>query len=117
MVKKILVVDDDQDIRDSFKEILEKNGFKVFTAVDCDDCMKKLEKINPDLIIMDIMMPGTPVEECIREIKNIDILYASVVKMNQAEDKNLLSHPKTVGYLEKPVDINLLVKKVEEIFK
>ena len=43
MVKTILVVDDEPDIRDSVKLILEVNGYKVVTATDGDDCLRKLK--------------------------------------------------------------------------
>ncbi|MGF3555142.1 MAG: response regulator, partial [Thermoplasmatota archaeon] len=52
MQKTILVVDDEQDIRDSVKLILEKNGYKVESAVDGDDCLKKVSKLKPDLILL-----------------------------------------------------------------
>ena len=68
MAKKIMVVDDEPDIRATVKTVLEKNGYKVVTAVDGDDCLKKLKKEKPDLILMDIMMPGTPVREVVPTI-------------------------------------------------
>ena len=73
MAKKIMVVDDEADIRSSVKTILEKEGYEVITAVNGDDCLKKLEKGKPDLILLDIMMPGTPVREIVKKIKEVKI--------------------------------------------
>ena len=57
MTKTILVVDDELDIRQSVKMILEKNGYTVLTAENGDDCLIKIKDTTPDLILLDIMMP------------------------------------------------------------
>ena len=54
----ILVVDDDDRIRELVKEYLEENQFLVTTASDALDAKKKLEIIKFDILILDIMMPG-----------------------------------------------------------
>ncbi len=114
MVKKILVVDDDGDIRDSVKIILSKNGYKVITAVDGDDGLKKCEKEKPDLVLLDIMMPGTPIREIVPKMKNTKIVYLSVVRVSEAEKENLLSL-NVKGFIQKPFDIKELVKKIKKI--
>ena len=65
MAKKIMVVDDEEDIRSTVKSLLEKNRYEVITAINGDDCLQKLAKNKVDLILMDIMMPGTPVKKII----------------------------------------------------
>ncbi len=57
MVKTIFIVDDEPDIRQSVKMILEKNSYRVITAEDGDDCLEKLKGTRPDLILLDIRMP------------------------------------------------------------
>ena len=53
-----MIVDDEPDIRTTVKAVLEKNGYKVVTAVNADDCFKKIKGgETPDLILMDIIMP------------------------------------------------------------
>ena len=54
----ILVVDDDNRIRELVKEYLEENNFVVTTAIDAFDAKKKLDIIKFDILILDIMMPG-----------------------------------------------------------
>lgn len=56
--KTILVVDDNEELRDALSEYLGQNGFKVLTACDGDQMWKILDKNDPSLIILDIMMPG-----------------------------------------------------------
>ncbi len=115
MVKTIMVVDDEPDNITTVKTILEKNGFKVVSAVNGDDCLKKLEKVTPDLILMDIMMPGTPVREVVSKIKNIKIAYLSVVRTSEAEKEELLKAKNIVDFIQKPFDIHELIKKVKKL--
>ena len=65
----ILVVDDDNRIRELVKEYLEENNFIITTAKDSNDAKKKLEIIKFDIIILDIMMPGESGLELTKKIK------------------------------------------------
>jgi DNA-binding response OmpR family regulator len=114
MAKKIMVVDDEPDIRDTVKTIFEKEGYKVVTAVSGDDCLKKLYE-KPDLILMDIMMPGTPTKDVVNKIKGIKIAYLSVVRVSEADKEDLMKNKNIVDYIQKPFDIKELVKRVNKI--
>jgi two-component system sensor histidine kinase/response regulator len=114
MTKTVMVVDDEADVRSTIKAVLEKQKYEVLTATSGDDCLKSLEGgAKPDLILMDIMMPGTPVKEVISKIKGIKILYFSSVKMSEAEKKDLEKIGNIVGFVQKPLDINKFVEKVK----
>jgi len=113
MVKTVLVVDDEEDIRESVRMILEKNGYKVITAEDGDDCLKKLRETTPDLILLDIMMPGTPVTEVIKNITNIKIAFMSVVRISDARKKGLCTQENIVDFFQKPFNVTDLVDRVE----
>ena len=115
MSKKIMVVDDEPDIRDTVKTILEKKGYKVVTAVNGDDCLKKLKKETPNLILMDIMMPGTPVKDVIKMIKGVPIAYLSVVRISEAEKEQLLRAKNIVDFIHKPFDIKELLDRVKKL--
>jgi len=116
MVKKILVVDDEPDIRNTVKTVLEKNKYKVVTAVNADDCLKKVQAgEKPDLILMDIMMPGTPVREVIPKLGKIKVAYLSVVRTSEAEKEDLMKSKNIVDFIQKPFDINELVKRVKKL--
>ncbi len=58
MPDKILIVDDESDILDLAKVILEKNGFRVVNAYDGDEALVKAEAEMPDLVLLDVVMPG-----------------------------------------------------------
>jgi CheY-like chemotaxis protein len=112
--KTILVVDDEKDIRTTIQEILEKEGYKVITAIGGDDCLEKLKKLNPDLILMDIMMPGTPVPIVVKRIKKPKISYLSVVKVSEAEKRDLMKQKNIVGFIPKPFEVEDLIEKVKK---
>lgn len=113
MPKTILVVDDEPDIRQSVKMILEMNGYNVIEAVNGDDCLEKLQTETPDLILLDIMMPGTPVSDVVKQIKDIKIAFMSVVRISDARKKGLCTQDNIVDFFQKPFNVNDLVQRVE----
>ncbi len=115
MGKTIMVVDDEADIRATVKTILEKEGYTVLTAVDGDDALKQLKKTKPSLILLDIMMPGTPVRDVVKKIKGIKIIYVSVVRTSEAEKEELLGQNNIIDFIQKPFDIKDLVKRVKKV--
>lgn len=117
MPKKILVVDDEPDIRQSVKMILELNGYEVETATNGDECLQKIQQETPDLILLDIMMPGTPVTEIIKHITNIKIAFMSVVRISDARKKGLCTQDNIVDFFQKPFNVNDLIERVELILQ
>ena len=111
--KTILVVDDEPDIRESVKMILEPNGYKVITATDGDDCLKILKDQTPDLILLDIMMPGIPVSEVVKQITKIKIAFMSVVRISEARKRGLCDQGNVVDFLQKPFNVDDLVSRVK----
>jgi len=111
--KVIMVVDDEPDIRESVKMILEMNGYTVVMAVNGDDCLDKLNQYKPDLILLDIMMPGTPVTEVVKKIQNIKIAFMSVVRISDARKRGLCAQENIVDFFQKPFNVTDLVERVE----
>lgn len=112
MKKSILVVDDEPDVRQSVKMILEMNGYRVIEAVDADDCLKKVKEEKPDLILLDIMMPGTPVGEIVKQINDIKIAFMSVVRISDARKQGLLAQENVVDFFQKPFNVSDLIERV-----
>jgi DNA-binding response OmpR family regulator len=115
MTKTIMVADDEPDIRATVKTVLEQNGYKVITAISGDDCLKQLKKGKPDLILMDIMMPGTPTKDVVSQIKDVKISFLSVVRTSEAEKEELVKQKNIVDFIQKPFDINELLKRVKKL--
>ena len=69
MMKKILIIDDDDLFRDMMKKLLERAGYQVFEAMNGYDGLKMAEKMNADLIVTDIIMPEKEGIETIIELR------------------------------------------------
>lgn len=123
---KILVTDDDRDIRDSLQAILEGEGFDVVTAENKSEGMDKLEKENPDLLILDVMMEtmedgfvmarelkGNP------DYKNLPILMLTGVKEETGIDFKSTAGDQewnpVDGFLDKPVNPEILMKEINKL--
>lgn len=119
--KKILIVDDEEDIQKLLKIRLEQEGFTILIAGDGEKGIKVAELEMPDLIILDIMMPKIDGYSCLKEIrrtqktKDIPILMMSGKEEEKVRD--LFAFQKISGYLEKPFELDNLVAKAKEILK
>ncbi|MBU3911055.1 MAG: response regulator [Candidatus Omnitrophica bacterium] len=119
--KKILFIDDEEDIQKLLKMRLEQENFNVITASDGDVGVKTAEQETPDLIILDIMMPKMDGYTCLKEIrslpktKNIPVLMLSGKEEEKVRD--LFAFQKISGYIEKPFELDDIVAKVKEILK
>ena len=116
-MKTILVVDDEPDIRESVKNILEKQGYRVLTAADGGDCLNTLHEVTPDLILLDIMMPSIPVGELVKQIENVKIAFMSVMGISEARKQGLCEQDNIVDFIQKPFDTNDLISRVNLILK
>ncbi len=83
---KVLVVDDEDDIRYLVRSLLETRGVDVVEAGSGEECLQILEKFSPDLILLDIMMPGIDGWEVLRRIKSNDDYKSIPVAMLTSVD-------------------------------
>jgi len=117
-MKKIMIVDDNEDIRRAVERTLTMEGYETLTASDGDDCLEQLStlSVKPDLILLDIMMPGTPVAEVIEKIEGgVKIAYLSAVRGSEENKKRMLSRKNVVDFISKPVDRDGLLQIVREL--
>ncbi len=119
--KKILIIDDEEDIQKLLKIRLEQEGFSVATAGDGEKGTKAAELEMPDLILLDIMMPNVDGYSCLKEIRRIKKIKDTPVLMLSGKEeekvRDLFAFQKISGYLEKPFELDNLVAKVKEILK
>ncbi len=114
IMAKIMVVDDEQDIRDSVKTILETQGYEVLLSINGDDCVEQLSNKEVDLILLDIMMPGMPVREVVSRLSGTKIAFLTVVRTSEAEKESLLKNQNVVDFIQKPFDLDELIMRVKK---
>lgn len=112
-MKEIFIVEDDQDIRELIGFLLESHNYKVKTFPTAEDFQKALLTDNPDLILLDIMLPdGNGIEIC-RELRETEsTTKIPVVLMSAHADASLLHNNCADDFIAKPFDIDDLVARV-----
>ena len=112
----ILVVDDDNGIRELVKEYLEQNNYITSTAKDAIDANEKIKLIKFDLIILDIMMPGKSGLEFLKENKNsLDTPIILLTAKGEAIDRIEGLETGADDYLPKPFEPKELVLRIKNI--
>ncbi|MBP6285494.1 MAG: response regulator transcription factor [Ferruginibacter sp.] len=120
-VKKILIADDEPDILEIIQYNLKNEGYEVATAKNGNDALDLAKRFNPDLIILDIMMPGkTGIEVCnlLRmqpAFNDTLIIFLTALSDEGTEIKGLETGAD--DYLTKPVSPKVLVSKVNALFR
>ena len=112
----ILVVDDDDGIRDLVKQYLNENNYLVTTAFNAENAKKKIDTIKFDLIVLDIMMPGKSGLEFTME--NKDKLYTPIILLTAKGEAEERIHGLEVGaddYLAKPFEPKELILRIKNI--
>ena len=119
--KKILIIDDEEDIQKLLKIRLEQESFIVTTADDGKKGAEAAELEAPDLILLDIMMPNVDGYSCLKEIRRIqktkDIPVVMLSGKEEEKVRDLFAFQKISGYIEKPFELDNLVAKIREILK
>jgi len=117
-MKKILIVDDEQDIVESLKFVLEDCGYTCFCAYNGEDGLKLAREIMPDLIILDVMMPrinGYKISRLLKfDKKYKDIPILMVTARSQEEDKLIGEETGADEYITKPFDLDDVIKTVQK---
>lgn len=114
----LLVVDDDTRIRDLLSRYLSEQGFRVTTAADAAEARRKLEGIDFDLLVLDLMMPGESglsLTRSLRELKSVPILMLTALAEGEARIDGLEAGAD--DYLAKPFNPRELVLRINNILK
>ena len=118
---KVLIVDDDTDARFTIGEIVNSLGYDSDFASDGFDCLDKIDKITPDLVLLDIMMPkmdGFQTIKKIRENKNLKSLKVyALTAYAMLSDKGIIERNGFDGLITKPINTVQLERKLNQIFK
>ena len=120
--RRIMIVDDNPDVVETLRAIMESEGHVVETAGTADECIKKIKdkkgKGLPALMLLDIMMPGMGVKELLsrfnkdKKAAKIKIIYLTAVAASEKERKGYIAAGNVVDYITKPFYLEDLVKRV-----
>ena len=118
MENRILIVDDDEKLQRLLKEYLENNGFQVLSLMDGSQVLKTISTKSPDLIILDIMLPGKDGLEILKEIRR-DYLLPVIMLTAKGEDTDRIVGLELGGddYLPKPFNPRELLARMKAILR
>ena len=116
-IRKVLVVDDSKTELMFMTDLLQKNGFAVKTAEGADDAFRRLAEEKPDLILMDVVMPGQNGFQLTRAITRdprfTDVPVIMCTSKNQETDRVWGMRQGARDYIVKPVDADELMAKIK----
>ncbi len=115
-MKKILIVDDEQDIVESLKFVLESSGYTCYCAYNGEDGLNMARDLMPDLLILDVMMPrinGYKISRLLKfDSKYKDIPILMITARSQEEDKLIGEETGADEYITKPFDLDEVLEIV-----
>jgi len=118
---RILIVDDSPTEIYKLSAMLEKNGFSVLTAENGEDGVAFAKQEQPDLVLMDVVMPGLngfqATRQLTRDAETSHIPVIIVTTKNQETDKLWGERQGAKGYLTKPVDESTLINTINKVIK
>ena len=109
-MKTIAVIDDDQPIGDMLEELLRQEGYGVLRAYSGTEALYLLSRHRPDLILLDLMLPGLSGEEVLPRIQDIPVIVVSAKV--EVEDKVRLLLDGAVDYVTKPFEPRELLARI-----
>jgi DNA-binding response OmpR family regulator len=118
--KTVLLVDDDNDIIESMRTVLESRGYKVMVARDGNAGLTVAERENPDLIVLDMMMPKKSGFLVLEKLKGRPGGLIPTIMITGNEGSRHRAYAEMLGvrdYIRKPFAMEKLVKSVEQILE
>lgn len=112
-MKKVLVVDDDQNILEAVKFILTSYGFEVHTHSTGFNVVEVVLDFQPDLILLDIRLPGKSGTEICKELKQLHCIIPVVLFSAHVQPANFLDTLGADAFMKKPFDVKDLINTVK----
>lgn len=119
-MKKILIIDDDRDLNRLTRIVLTKEGYEVEIIHDAESGINYAKEYNPDLILMDVMLPGIKGTEAVNRIKTegssngLQIIFLTASVSPRAKDEMLIVNGLSYPTLGKPYEIERLLHVVNK---
>ncbi|MDE2490510.1 MAG: response regulator [Elusimicrobia bacterium] len=120
--KLVLVVDDDDGIRELLAILIKKEGYRVETAVDGEDGLQKAEALHPDLMVLDLMLPRYGGFEVLRRLQGGDLARLPIIvvtgRYTDPSTSDLIrQESNVVDLLEKPVKTTRFLLALQRVLK
>lgn len=120
--KTVLIVDDDDSIRDLLEFIVRKEGFRVEKAADGEEALEKARSLLPDLMLLDLMLPRFGGFEILRELQTdetskIPIIIITGRYTDRSTSDMIKQEPNVRDFVEKPVRPPVLAALIHKILK
>lgn len=118
MSKKILLVDDDALMRRSLSFNLEQSGFRTFTAANAEDALELIQRDIPDLVLLDIGLPGMDGLEALRRLKDqtgVPVIF--LTSRRRELDEVLGLELGADDYVTKPFDLDVLLARIKAVLR
>jgi DNA-binding NtrC family response regulator len=115
----ILVVDDEIEACDALKTFLTAKGYTVHTAHDGDTAVKMVKELRPDVVLLDVIMPGMWGVDALKEIHKFDSLINVIMITAIADEEEAKKAMKAgaLDYMTKPVDLKKLLGLLTKIIR
>jgi len=116
---KVLLVDDEKEFVTTLAERLELRGFQVLIATDGEEALRFFDTDLPQVVVLDLMMPGLSGMEVLERIKAIDSKIPVILLTGHGATKDGIRGMQlgALDYLMKPIDINELISKLNDAVK
>lgn len=116
---KVLLVDDEEAFVNTLAQRLKMRDLLVDTVYDGEQALSFIKKTEPDVIVLDLKMPGLHGIEVLREVKKVKQQIQVIILTGHGTEKDEAEAKKLGGFdfLRKPADIDLLVAKIKEAFQ
>ena len=120
--KLVLIVDDDESVRDLIEFVVKKEGFRIEKAVDGEDALQKARKLTPDLILLDLMLPKFGGFEILRELQSdetagIPIVIITGRYTDRSTSDMIKQEPNVKDFIEKPVKPQILTALIHKVLR
>ena len=115
---KVLIVDDDKNICDLLRLYLEKEGYSVILSHDGEEAVVKFNALKPDVVLLDVMLPGIDGWQVLREIrKKSDIPIMMLTAKSETFDELMSFDLKADEHISKPFDAKIVIARIKNLLR
>jgi len=119
--KTILIVDDNEDITTTYRVVLDRMGYGVVVVKDGLEVLDVIEKVKPDLVLLDVLLPGLSGSEICKSIKETaqtrDIPVVAITASVSADTRKRMKEVGADEFLLKPIDVSDLNRVIKQFIK